>query len=98
MGLNPVQTIALCAGSGSTVFKSLSKPVDMLLTGELSHHEVLAAVQRCQHVVLCGHTNTERGYLKILQRKLQEDLNSAVGPAKIEVGISASDRHPLKIM
>ena len=37
-----VRTIGLCAGSGASLLKGLN--VDLYLTGELSHHEVLAAV------------------------------------------------------
>ena len=92
---NSVRTIALCAGSGASVFQSLSTEVDALLTGELSHHEVLSAVSRGQHVILCGHTNTERGFLKTLQQTLQTSLDSEVGPSNIDVIISDKDRHPL---
>jgi len=86
--------VALCAGSGSSVFKSLSEDVDVLFTGELSHHEVLAAVAKGQYVILCGHTNTERGFLKILQSQLQEDL----AVTNIEVIISEKDADPLEII
>ena len=90
-----VRTIALCAGSGATVFQSLSTEVDALLTGELSHHEVLSAVSKGQHVILCGHTNTERGFLTTLRQNLQTSLDSEIGPNNLEVIISEKDRHPL---
>ena len=34
---------------------------DVFLTGEMSHHAVLAAVQTGTSVILTDHTNTERG-------------------------------------
>lgn len=93
-----ISSVALCAGSGASVFKSLLQNVDVLFTGELSHHEVLAAVAKGQYVVLCGHTNTERGFLKILQSSLQKDLNKQPGPNQINVIISKKDRDPLEII
>ena len=41
--------------------------MDVLLTGEMSHHEVLAANAEGKHVILSDHSNTERGYLPVLQ-------------------------------
>ena len=72
--------------------------MDVLFTGELSHHEVLAAVAKGQHVILCGHTNTERGFLKILQTQLQRDLDEQVGPKKVCVDISSNDHDPIEII
>ncbi len=37
-----IKTIAICAGSGSSVLNGVA--ADLYLTGEMSHHEVLAAV------------------------------------------------------
>jgi putative NIF3 family GTP cyclohydrolase 1 type 2 len=68
------------------------------VTGELSHHEVLAARERGQHVILCGHTNTERGYLKFLQGILQRGLDEEVGEAEVQVIVSQKDRDPLEFM
>jgi putative NIF3 family GTP cyclohydrolase 1 type 2 len=93
-----VSTVALCAGSGASVFKALSRDVDVLFTGELSHHEVLAAVEKGQHVILCGHTNTERGFLNTLQRALQRKLDENTLPEDIEVIISKQDQDPLQIV
>jgi putative NIF3 family GTP cyclohydrolase 1 type 2 len=93
-----VSTVALCAGSGASVFKALSNDVDVLFTGELSHHEVLAAVAKGQHVILCGHTNTERGFLSTLQRTLQRQLDEDNVPGEIEVIISKQDQDPLQIV
>jgi putative NIF3 family GTP cyclohydrolase 1 type 2 len=70
----------------------------MLYTGELSHHEVLAAVAKGQYVVLCGHSNTERGFLNVLKFNLQHVLDDQVGQGAIEVIISTKDRDPLEII
>ncbi|KIJ66571.1 hypothetical protein HYDPIDRAFT_180940 [Hydnomerulius pinastri MD-312] len=67
-----VHTIAICAGSGSSVLEGVD--ADVYFTGEMAHHEVLAAVAAGRYVVLCGHTNTERGYLPVLASKLSSTL------------------------
>ncbi|KAF9235382.1 NGG1p interacting factor 3 [Melanogaster broomeanus] len=67
-----VRTIAICAGSGGSVLSGVE--ADVYLTGEMAHHEVLAAVAAGRYVVLCGHTNTERGYLPVLASKLGSTL------------------------
>ncbi|SJL12455.1 related to Protein NIF3 homolog [Armillaria ostoyae] len=59
--LSDIRTVAICAGSGGSML--VGRDADVYFTGEMSHHEVLASVAAGKHVVLCGHTNTERGYL-----------------------------------
>lgn len=73
-----ISTVAVCAGSGSGVFRCLRMPVDVLISGEMSHHEVLAAKAANQAVILCEHTNTERGYLgAVLKGILESKLDGA---------------------
>lgn len=57
-----ISSIAICAGSGGSVLKSVS--ADLYWTGEMSHHDILNATAQGISVCLCEHTNTERGYLK----------------------------------
>ena len=90
---SPIKTIAVCAGSGSSVF-SAARRVDMQITGELSHHGVLDAVHRGTSVILCDHTNTERGFLKVIKQKF-EQLWSA---EKVTLFVSERDRDPLEIV
>ena len=82
-----IQTIALCAGAGGSVL--VGTLADCYLTGEMRHHDVLAANARGISVILCEHTNTERGYLSILADKLTGQING------IECLISRVDRDPL---
>ncbi len=82
--------IGLCAGSGAELLDpAIDQGCTLFLTGELKHHDVLHAASRGCAVILAGHTNTERGWLKVLRRRLREDL-------KVEVSISRSDRDPLR--
>ena len=67
-----IKSVALCAGSGGPLFSGLDD-VDLLFTGELSHHAALAAIERGQCVVTLFHSNTERGFLHSVLRNQLED-------------------------
>jgi putative NIF3 family GTP cyclohydrolase 1 type 2 len=62
-----VRSVAICAGSGGSLFSGLDD-IDLLFTGELSHHEALAAIERGQTVITLFHSNTERGFLHSVLR------------------------------
>lgn len=101
-----IEKIALCAGSGGSLFRGLD--VDLFFTGELSHHEALSARERGISVVTCFHSNTERGFLNaIMKPKLSEVLaeewakvtkDEAAGKEGIEVVVSRNDRDPYQIV
>lgn len=68
-----VSSVGICAGSGGSLFSGLD--VDLLFTGELSHHEALAAIEKGQVVVTLFHSNTERGYLhNVLKQQLMTQV------------------------
>lgn len=46
-----IRTVAICAGAGASSFAG--KTADLYFTGEMAHHEVLAAVARGTNVILC---------------------------------------------
>lgn len=77
LGEMEVSTVAICAGSGGGVFSSIPKSelakVDLLFTGELSHHEALAATESGKAVIALFHSNTERGFLHGVLRAQLED-------------------------
>ncbi|XP_059484496.1 NIF3-like protein 1 isoform X2 [Neocloeon triangulifer] len=56
-----ISSVAVCAGSGSSVLAGVN--AELLLTGEMSHHEVLDAVHNGKSVILTWHSNSERGFL-----------------------------------
>lgn len=69
-----IRSVAICAGSGGSIFKGVD--ADLFFTGELSHHEALAATEQGRCVVTLFHSNTERGYLDSVMRPgLLEALN-----------------------
>lgn len=85
-----MKTVAVCAGSGGSVLKNVT--ADLYLTGEMSHHEVLHAVHTNKSVILCDHSNTERGYFKDMQTKLTNQLPD------VTVHISELDADPLSVV
>jgi dinuclear metal center YbgI/SA1388 family protein len=86
----PIRTFAVCAGAGGSVFERLEH-ADLLLTGEMRHHDILARVSDGMSVVVTDHTHTERGYLPELAASMTQRLNG------LEVRIAKSDRDPLTI-
>lgn len=88
-----ISTVAVCAGSGGSVLGG--QRLDLFITGEMSHHEVLEAVhQNKTTVILCEHTNTERGYLE----KLRDDLREVLKTKTIDIFTSKADEDPLRIV
>ncbi|XP_060074607.1 NIF3-like protein 1 [Ylistrum balloti] len=90
-GESVVKSVAVCAGSGGSVLRNV--PVSLYVTGEMSHHEVLHAVHSGTSVILCDHSNTERGYLNVLKQELNRLFKE-----KIDIVISSKDQDPLEIV
>lgn len=86
-----VERVAVCAGSGGKLLSGVA--ADVYLTGEMSHHDVLAAVGSGHAVILCEHSNTERGFLHQLQPRLRSLLGGSV-----LVEVSSVDADPLKVV
>lgn len=66
-----IRSVGICAGSGGSLLGGLD--VDMLFTGEMSHHEALAAIEKGQVVISLFHSNSERGFLAEVLREQLED-------------------------
>lgn len=78
-----ISSVAICAGSGGGLFAGLGKngeeDVDLLFTGELSHHEALAAIEQGKVVIALFHSNTERGFLhSVLKPQLEKAIKQEV--------------------
>ena len=70
-----VQRVGLCAGAGGSVCElAINKGCDVYVTGEMTHHQVVSATERGCTVILTGHTNSERGYLPFLKKRLNAEL------------------------
>ncbi|KUI58238.1 hypothetical protein VP1G_05513 [Cytospora mali] len=89
-----VRSAAVCAGSGWDVLKSA--PVDVLVTGEMTHHNALRATMEGKVVITVFHSNSERAYLKQrMQPALEAELRKA--DAGAQVLVSTEDADPFEI-
>ncbi len=86
-----IKRIGLCAGSGASLLPK-AREIDLFLTGEMRHHDMLDAVSRGLGVVLAGHTQTERPYLPTLRKQLKKR-----GPREVTWLISRADRAPTQV-
>ncbi|EPE34426.1 NIF3 (NGG1p interacting factor 3)-like protein [Glarea lozoyensis ATCC 20868] len=104
---HPISSIGICAGSGGSMLNGLD--VDLLFTGELSHHEALAAIEMGKCVITAFHSNTERAFLGDRMKGLLEKEVTGViaglrqkGTWKVdegfEVGVSEADRDPFYVV
>lgn len=99
-----VSRFAVCAGSGTSVFSKINEDevgnLDLLVTGEMSHHDALAAVEAGKAVITLGHSDSERGYLgAVMKGKLEKEMRK-ISPEKgaegmsVEVLLSEMDHDP----
>lgn len=86
-----VRRFAVCPGAGGSLFERVGT-VDLLLTGEMRHHDVLARQAAGTAVILTDHTNTERGYLPVLGRLLRARCPD------LRVTVSRIDADPLQVV
>jgi putative NIF3 family GTP cyclohydrolase 1 type 2 len=99
-----ISSVGICVGSGS-MLNGLD--VDLLVTGELSHHEALAAIENSKCVITTFHSNSERGFLRQrMNSALEKQLNAEIAEAEMEgawedglsteydVAVSKVDRDP----
>lgn len=85
----PVSRVGVCPGSGAALAApARAEGCEVFITGEMKHHEMLAALDSGLSIILAGHTNTERGYLPRLASRLKEKL-----PA-LDARVSQCDRSP----
>ena len=84
-----VNTAAVCVGSGGSVLRKAK--ADLYITGEMSHHELLDAVHSKSSVILCNHSDSERGFLKEFAKKLSGNFKSE----SLNVLLSKEDQDPI---
>ena len=86
-----VRTAAVCAGyCGKIVNLVIAAKVDLYLTGELKHHQALAAQQADLTCICLSHTVSERFMLKKLAKQLHNHIKQAT------VRISKKDVDPFR--
>jgi putative NIF3 family GTP cyclohydrolase 1 type 2 len=86
-----VRKAAVCAGAcGKLVYDVIAAKADLYLTGELKHHQALAAQEAGLMCLCLSHTVSERFVLKKLAKQLQRQL------PKIRIQISKKDKDPFR--
>ncbi len=86
-----VKKAAVCAGSCGKIINSvIAADCDLYLTGELKHHQALAAQEAGLTCICLSHTVSERFILKKFAGQLQKELK------EITIKISKKDADPFK--
>lgn len=85
----PIESVAVCAGAGGSLFEKLAA-YDLFVTGEMRYHDVRARALGGSSVLLSEHTHTERGFLPILAKRLSLELHD-----RVAFHVSQCDREPL---
>lgn len=90
-GKRLIKKAAVCAGScGRIINLVIVERADLYLTGELKHHQALAAQEAGLTCVCLSHTVSERFILKKLATQLQKQLKN------VTIRISRKDADPFK--
>ncbi len=86
-----VKTAAVCAGSCGKIINSvIAAKADLYLTGELKHHQALAAQQAGLTCICLSHTVSERFILKKFAGQLKKQMK------EVTIKISRKDTEPFK--
>ncbi|RYO82839.1 hypothetical protein DL766_002285 [Monosporascus sp. MC13-8B] len=91
-----ISKIAVCPGSGASVFGDTD--ADLLVTGEMSHHEALRHTQLGRVVATVFHSNSERRYLRDVLRPTLEKRLQGTPASGARIVVSSADRDPYEII
>ena len=87
-----VQRIAICPGSGKSVIpEALKRNADVLITGDIGHHEGIDANAQGLAVIDAGHYGIEHIFIEDMKQYLEKNLEG------VEV-IAAPVRHPFQMV
>ena len=82
------RAIILVGAAGTLPFRVPPKPTDVIITGEIRHHDALSILRRDCSAIALGHWASERPMLTSLAERL------AVALKGVTVEISGNDRDP----
>ncbi len=87
-----VKTIAVSPGSGkSMIGAALEKEADVLITGDIGHHDGIDAVAQGLAIIDAGHYGVEYIFIEDMNRYLMKELDG------VEI-ITAPIQHPFVVM
>jgi dinuclear metal center YbgI/SA1388 family protein len=88
-----VRRVAVGAGSCGDLWADAARGrADVFVTGEMRHHDALAAARASLAVVCVGHSHSERLALRAVARRLRRELPG------LKIRISRKDRDPFAIV
>ena len=71
-----VKRVAICPGSGKSVIgEAICKQADVLITGDIDHHEGIDAVARNMAIIDAGHYGLEHIYMEDMKKFLSEKIS-----------------------
>jgi len=86
-----IRTAAVCAGAcGKIINLVIAAKCDLYLTGELKHHQALAAQEAGLTCLCLSHTVSERFILRKLAKQLQKQIKA------VTISISKKDTDPFE--
>jgi len=88
-----VSVVGVCVGAGASLLDGAG-PVDLFITGEMRHHDQLAARSRGISLLLAGHSETERPYLHVLCDRLNRSSDTVT--SSIPWTVSRQDQPPAR--
>ena len=87
-----VKRIAICPGSGKSVIQAaLDKNADVLITGDIGHHEGIDAVAQGLAIIDGGHYGIEHIFIEDMRQYLEKHLS------EVEI-VAAPISHPFLIV
>lgn len=89
----PASVVGVCPGAGAELVEAAVRDgCEVFVTGEMKHHEVMAALDAGIGTILGEHTSTERGYLPRLASRLERALPG------VRVKCAMSDADPVRVI
>ncbi|MFA6185957.1 MAG: Nif3-like dinuclear metal center hexameric protein [Phycisphaerae bacterium] len=86
-----VKKAAVCAGSCSKLIMNvIAEGCDLYLTGEIKHHQAMAAAEAGMTVICLSHTVSERFILKKIAKELQKQIKD------VKILTSKKDKDPFE--
>ncbi len=77
--VEPVKVAATCPGSGgSTIREAISKGAQVLINGDIGHHEGIDAEAQGMMIIDAGHYGLEHVFLERMETYLKEHLGDAI--------------------
>ena len=82
-----ISSVAICPGSGKMVIEdAIGKKVQLLITGDIKHHEGVEAVERGLFIIDAGHYATEQFFMEDMEQFLfSKNLEVEVKLARVKM-------------